>query len=144
MSDNIEQPSITSSFLKGIVFNFSDGNNKIKVVSSMKSGRETVYFNDEKVSEKRSMKRQSQHKIVINGTVYEVEFNVTSLLDGIIKCTLIKDDVHLKTLTYNYVEEIQGKSPNKSKKSALISLTLWTICGFFIGFVLAYLFKVSL
>ena len=95
-----ENQAITASLFKGINFHFKDGENKINVIGSMISGKETIYLNGTQVSKKRSMRMVSLHKFTHHEVSYEVELKVTDLIWGKMDCTLIENDTHFKTLKF--------------------------------------------
>ncbi len=76
---------------KGYVFLFADGNDEIEIHGSAISGKETVYYNEEIVSEKRSFGITSHHLFNRGGNDYKVTFTVTSLLRGAIECSLYRN-----------------------------------------------------
>jgi hypothetical protein len=76
---------------KGYIFLFRDGDNEIEVFGSAVSGKETVRYNDEIVSDKRSFGITTHHLFNMGDDSYKVTYAVTSLLRGGIECSLYKN-----------------------------------------------------
>lgn len=82
----------TASFVNGYWFYFNDGDSEIAVHGSAWSGRETVYLNDNPVSDKRELlKFSSDHAFTHNGHEYRVNYHLTNVLTGALECTLYRD-----------------------------------------------------
>ena len=105
-SDNVDQ---TVDYKNGFTFDFMDNENEISVRCSAKSGKEQVFFNGTLVAEKRSYRRKSIIKFTLGSHRYEVEFNVIDMFKGETHCTLIKDDVHIKTIKKALITTYQVK-----------------------------------
>jgi hypothetical protein len=88
----------TISFRKGFNYSFTEGEHTIHLNCSAVNGKEQLYIDDELVSKKWSFRRKSIHQFSIGDDLYEVELNVVNMLTGETHCTLIKNDVHVKTL----------------------------------------------
>ena len=88
----------TVSFRKGFSYSYRDNDHDIHLQCSAFSGKEYLYVDDKLVSEKWSFKRKSIHQFTLGDDLYEVELHVVNLLTGETHCTLIKNDVHVKTL----------------------------------------------
>lgn len=101
----------TVSYRDGFHFDFEASNHKISVRCSSISGKETVFVDGELVAEKRSFRRKSSMAFSIDGDNYEVEFNVVDMLKGETHCTLIKNDLHVKTIKKALLKknQISGK-----------------------------------
>ncbi len=76
------------SLLSGIRFVFFENENNIAIIGSAFSGKESVYFNGQVVSEKRNLKKNSKHQFTINNDEYEIEFTVPEIMKGKIECSL--------------------------------------------------------
>ncbi|NOZ67015.1 MAG: hypothetical protein GXP00_11065 [Alphaproteobacteria bacterium] len=76
---------------KGYIFLFRDGDNEIEVFGSAISGKETVRYNDEIVSDIRSFGFTTHHLFKKGDDNYKVTFAITSLLRGGIACSLYKN-----------------------------------------------------
>jgi hypothetical protein len=113
----------------GYWFFFEDDNNKIAMHGSAISGKETIYVNDEVVSETRNYRFKSEHLFKIKGVKYKVEFKVKNMLKGELVCRLFREDKLLKTETKAYFQ--------KDNKTILIT-SLAT--GFITGLVIAFVF----
>lgn len=80
------------TFRNGYWFFFNDGKNRIAVFGSAMSGKEKVFFNDELVSEHRSLGFNSCHRFERGGRSYEILFLVTNLMRGAIECIALSGD----------------------------------------------------
>ena len=76
---------------KGYIFIFRDGDNEIEAHGSAYSGKETIYYNGDIVSEKRSMSFTSRHPFSVGEKSYRVTFGITSYLRGGVECSLHKN-----------------------------------------------------
>jgi hypothetical protein len=88
----------TISFSKGFQYAFTEGDHTIHLSCSAVNGRERLYVDDKLVSKKWSFRRKSIHQFPIGDDLYEVELHVVNMFTGETHCTLIKNDVHVKTL----------------------------------------------
>jgi hypothetical protein len=86
------------SYRGGFNYEFIIEEHKINVRCSSFSGKESVYVDGELVVTGRSFRRKSSHNFTINNDHYEVELNVVDMLKGETHCTLIKNDVHVRTI----------------------------------------------
>jgi hypothetical protein len=86
------------SFRKGFNYSFTEGEHTIHLHCSAVNGSEKLYIDDKLESKKWSFKRKSIHTFTIADDHYEVELHVVNMLTGETHCTLIKNDVHVKTL----------------------------------------------
>lgn len=84
------------SISKGFWFVFIDGTDEIIAGGSAFSGKESVYFNKELISQQRSMKKTSRHKFARNTDEYEIVFHVLEIMKGKIECILYKNDIVVK------------------------------------------------
>ncbi len=110
---NTQQDSVdeTVSYRNGFNFEFEDANHLINVHCSSVSGKESIYLDGELVASKRSFRRKSSMTFSIDGDNYEVEFNVVDMLKGETHCTLIKNNLHVKTIKKALLKknQISGK-----------------------------------
>ena len=113
----------TISFRKGFNYNFAQGEHTIHLNCSAVNGKEQLYIDDKLVSKKWSFRRKSIHQFSIGDDLYEVELNVVNMLTGETHCTLIKNDVHVKTL----------KKALKKSRQLNKSNFWWYIPGFFVA-----------
>jgi hypothetical protein len=88
----------TISFSKGFQYVFTEGDHTIYLSCSAVNGKEQLYVDDKLVSKKWSFRRKSIHQFPIGDDLYEVELHVVNMFTGETHCTLIKNDVHVKTL----------------------------------------------
>jgi uncharacterized membrane protein YraQ (UPF0718 family) len=115
------------SFRKGFSYSFTEGEHTIHLHCSAVNGREQLYIDDKLVSKKWSFRRKSIHQFSIGDDLYEVELNVVNMLTGETHCTLIKNDVHVKTL----------KKALKKSRQLNKSNFWWYIPGFFVAGVVS-------
>jgi hypothetical protein len=80
------------TFRNGYWFFFNDGEDRIAVFGSAMTGKEKVFFNDELVSEHRSLGFNSCHRFERGGRSYEILFLVTNLMRGAIECIALSGD----------------------------------------------------
>jgi len=80
------------TFRNGYWFFFNDGDNRIAVFGSAMTGKEKVFFNDELVSEHRSLGFNSCHRFESGGKSYEILFLVTNMMRGAIECIALSGD----------------------------------------------------
>ena len=100
-------PENTQANLKeGNWFIHKDGINVIQVWGSNFNGKEKVFLNNEIVSERRNrIKKQSAHHFQDeNGDQYEVKFETTSISEGVMECTIKKENKILKVFKTTYVK----------------------------------------
>lgn len=133
--DNIEteKDSVdeTVNYKDGFSFDFTDAGHNISVHCSSISGKESVFVDDNLVCEKRSFRRKSSMEFMLSDDKYEVEFNVVDMLKGETHCTLIKNDVHVKTIKKALLMKNQ-----LTGKSAGLIISLLFIFGGISGYVL--------
>ncbi len=96
MNSVIEMENV-ASIRKGFNFQFIVDEHTIDVWGSGWNGRETVKVDGLVVSDKRSFGRKADHQFKLEGKLFEIEFNMVSILKGTLHCSLIEDGVHLKT-----------------------------------------------
>lgn len=113
----------TISFRKGFNYSFTQGEHTIHLHCSAVNGKEQLYIDDKLVSKKWSFRRKSIHQFSIGDDLYEVELNVVNMLTGETHCTLIKNDVHVKTL----------KKALKKSRQLNKSNFWWYIPSFFVA-----------
>ena len=101
----------TVNYRDGFNFDFEDAGHVINVHCSSVSGKESIYLDGELVASKRSYRRKSSMKFTVDENNYEVEFNVVDMLKGETHCTLIKNDLHVKTIKKALLKknQISGK-----------------------------------
>jgi hypothetical protein len=125
-----EENELTSevNYRDGYHFDFEVDGHNVHAHGSSKSGKETVLVNGEIVAEKRSFRRKSTLNFSIEENTYEIEFNMVNMLTGELHCTLIKNNMHIKTFK---------KALKKSNQLSLKSSSMWLFfAGGFFGYIL--------
>ncbi len=116
------------SLLKGFWFIFEHENHEIKVGGSAISGKEWVYVDGELQSETRNLKKESIHKININGEELSIVFLVTSIIKGDLEVSLI----YKKKIIKKYKTVYTGKFFSKKLLVALgLSVSFGLISGWY-------------
>ncbi len=124
----VEKTMGKASILKGYWFYFQDGDIDIAAFGSGFSGKETIYLNDNPVSEARSFGRRSSHSFQHNGKQYQVVFNVTSMMKGELECELYIDGkLHSK--------EIKAYITSVNPKTLALKVGMFFVIGFAFGFL---------
>jgi len=94
----------------GFWYEFTDGDDEIAVHGSAWSGQETIYFNDEKVAEKRNLTSlKEEHIFEKDGHTYRVQLITTSLLKMQVMCQVWKDDVMLGSQTKGLITKVDSR-----------------------------------
>jgi hypothetical protein len=124
----------TVNYKDGFDFDFEDDGHQINVRCSAKSGKEFIYVNGKLETEKRSFRRKSSHFFTLGKDHYEVEFHVVKMLTGETHCTLIKNDVHVKTLRKALLPQHQvlGKFLGVE-----LPLSVYVLIGILFGYLIA-------
>ena len=94
------QDKVTFSLFQNANFHFQDAGREIIATGTIFTGKEQVFVNGNKISNKRNMKFSSTHDFVIEEDKYEIEFKMVNFLANEIDCILIKNGTHLKTLKF--------------------------------------------
>jgi len=134
MSDDKAQVTLdtvdeTVSYRDGFSYDFEDAGHVIHVHCSSISGKESIYLDGDLIASKRSFKRKSSMTFNIGEDNYEIEFNVVDMLKGETHCTLIKNDVHVKTIKKALLIKNQLSGKNAWLK-ILAYFVIGAICGF--------------
>lgn len=134
MSDNKAPAAIdpldkTVNYKDGYHFDFEDVGHVIDVRCSSFSGKESIYLDDQLIASKRSFKRKSSMSFTIGENNYEIEFNVVNMFRGEVHCTLIKNDVHVKTIKKALLMKYQLSGKNAWLKIFTCFL-IGAICGY--------------
>lgn len=123
----------TVTLIDGYWFYFQDEGTDIAVHGSAWSGKETVYVNDNPVSDKRALLScVSEHEFTHGAHDYKVRYEVTSLMCGALECSLFKDGTLLASQKKAYIE--------KNKNTWMKVLFLF-FAGFGFGSAVASLVK---
>ncbi|WP_339721180.1 hypothetical protein [uncultured Paraglaciecola sp.] len=121
---------------EGFWFFFEDEGIEITANASTFSGKETVYVNDNPVSEKRSYGTLSLHNFQYNGKHYRVKFDVLNIWTQKVECTLSIDGTVQFTETKAYI--------NGGVWGFLRQLGVWigigVTLGLVVGFLVSYFF----
>jgi len=114
-----------ASYSNGYWYYFEDEENDITVNASAWSGKERVFINDELVSSKRRLTRQSSHAFHYHGVPYEVQFRLTSFLAGEHECRIIKagEEIGRKRIAF-----YSGSASDVARK-----ITQFFLMGIFAG-----------
>lgn len=141
MTQTNKKPPLKWSFSKGISFYFRDDDNEIIANGSLFTGHEAIYLNSKKVSGKRSFSKESLHQFSSETSRYEIEYKTESILKGNLTCTLIKDNVHFKTISFISADELAKLPTTDTKKTSWLSFFTWVVSGFIFGSLVAHFFK---
>lgn len=76
----------------GYLFYFQCNDNQITCYKSYFSGKEEVYLNDDLLSRKRSFALNSHHAIDIQGTRYDIVYQLVKPLIGKVTCSFLFDN----------------------------------------------------
>ena len=134
----MENTKNTDSWLGGIWFYFSDGDRSIIFHMDSFSGRETIFVDGTKVSQKRSWRLMSEHVFNYQGDSFEVTFQMLSYLKGIWKVDVLKNGVLLDSETRDIVESLTGYQFSRKKKNIWLEILGWGICGGLVGLVVGF------
>ena len=107
-------------------FKFNDNGHTITANASSLTGKEEVLVDGASVSKKRNLGLSSCHKFHVDGTDYELHFNVTGFLFCRVECRLIVNGETVSTET---------RSAFDNKKAFVRNLVIF----FFVGLIFGYL-----
>lgn len=122
---NVEQVSLRNGFW----FYFVDGEHKITAFGAAGSGKEVIFVDDERVSEKRTLGMKSKHQFAIAEDQYEVQLAVTNLFTGAVECTVIKNGMEFDRSNKAYLTSQRKLNPYVRWMVIAIGAAL----GFWIG-----------
>lgn len=136
--ENLDENMKSVSIRNGYWFYFEVDGLEIAAHGSAYSGMETVYINDNPVSEKRNLcSTNGTHTFQHQGKEYKVIFEMTSILRGELVCKLyIAGKLHAEQ-TKAYIE-----SSAKGAKIFLKSFLTFVVIGGGVGFLLGYLARI--
>jgi hypothetical protein len=120
----------TVNYRDGFNFDFEEAGHVINVHCSSVSGKESIYLDDQLIASKRSFKRRSSMSFNIGEDNYEIEFNVVNMFKGETHCTLIKNDVHVKTLKKALLMKYQLPGGKNASLTIFAYFVIGVICGF--------------
>ena len=106
---------------KGLYFVFKMDDITVKAKGSAFMGKESVYFNDELVSERKSLNKVSKHPFEKEGKKYEVIFYMPNIRKGQLECLLFQDG----QLIEKQIKQIKTK--NKAMRFSLLILVCTVI-----------------
>ena len=135
----METTKNTDSWLGGIWFYFSDGDRSIIIHGGSFSGRETIFVDGTKVSQKRSWRLMSEHVFNYQGDSFKVTYQVL-VLKGILKVDVLKNGVLLDSEIRDTVESLTGYQFSRKKKNIWLEILGWWICGGLVGLVVGFVF----
>jgi len=121
-----------ASIKDGFWFVFHDGDITITAGGSSVSGKEYIYINQKLVTEKRSIKKKSEHIIEFNGNKYTIIFHMKKIMTGDLKCSLLKNDTLLKAYQASY-----------NSKFIYTKFGMYTVGGLVLGIFTSY-FNISI
>ncbi|WP_285163414.1 hypothetical protein [Shewanella goraebulensis] len=135
LNKSLDKKMDTISIHNGYWFYFEVDGLEIAAHGSAYSGRETIYINDNPVSDKRNLfSTKGSHSFHYQGKGYKVVFNMTSILRGELVCQLyIDNDLHAEQ-TKAYIE-----SASKCVIDLLKVFGLFLVAGFFVGSLIGFL-----
>jgi hypothetical protein len=113
----------------GFWFYFSHNNHEFAAHASGVSGRESIYIDDSKVSEKISWRFRSAHEFNHDGHHYRIEFNLKSAWRGQLVCHFYVDGILLETTEF-------GMAVNS--KVGWTSIVILFVIGMVFGYLGAY------
>lgn len=115
----------------GFWFYFSHNNHEIAAHASGMTGRESVYVDDSKVSEKISWRFTSDHQFELDGHHYRVEFSVKSAWRGQLVCNFYVDGVMLESTEFAMAVG--------NKKLGWSAILILFVIGMVFGYLGAYI-----
>lgn len=134
----MENTKNTDSWLGGIWFYFSDGDRSIIIHGDSFSGRETIFVDGTKVSQKRSWRQLSEHVFNYQGDSFKVTYQVLSHLKGILKVDVLKNGVLLDSEIRDTVESLTGYQFSRKKKNIWLEILGFLICCGLVGLVVGF------
>ena len=120
----------TVNYRDGFNFDFQEAGHVINVHCSLVTGKESIYLDDKFIAWKRSFKRRPSMSFNIGEDNYEIEFNVVNMFKGETHCTLIKNDVHVKTLKKALLMKYQLLGGKNASLTIFGCFVIGAICGF--------------
>ncbi|TQV88524.1 hypothetical protein [Aliikangiella coralliicola] len=116
----------------GYWFYFMDGEHQIVFHGCGYSGKESVYFDNELVSETRNFRTRSEHSFEQLGQNYSLTFRVTSLIKGEVICELYKNGEFHSDQNKAYLEGMMKPTPTKIVLAFVFGLAMSSL-GFWFG-----------
>lgn len=109
-------------------FEFEHNGHTVTAKASSLTGKEEILVDTVSVSKKRNLGLSSRHEFVVDGTQYELHFNVTGFLFCRVECSLMADGNVIETKT---------RSAFDNKKVFIRNLVLFFLVGMAFGYVAA-------
>lgn len=109
-------------------FKFEHNDHTITANASSLSGKEEILVDGTSVSKKRNLGLSSRHKFMVDGTQYELHFNVTGFLLCRVECSLMADGNLIET---------KSRSTFGNKKAFIRNLILFFLAGLAFGYIAA-------
>lgn len=124
---------------------FDIGEHVIRVEASYLTGKESVYVDDQLVSEKLTWRFSSEHNFELDGQAITVRIKVGNWLNWQVTITLLANDVEVDSDEWN-MQRIMGIPGNSQRlwKTLLIIFLLGIVggvVGYFVGYALGSAFK---
>ena len=120
-----------ASVKEGIWFVFNDENHTIHVWGSLLNGKENVFVDEQIVSEKRSIKQNSEHIFNIDNNEYKIKVSAVNRLMGPLECQLFRNGILKSSYSCKYE---RGK--NAKQYSFLAMMLLIGIVGIPTSFIM--------
>ena len=111
-----------------LAYRFEHNSHTITANASSLTGKEEILVDGVSVSKKRNLGLSSRHQFQVDGTSYELRFNVTGFLFCRVECTLMADGNVIKTET---------RSAFDNKKVFIRNLILFFLAGMAFGYLAA-------
>ncbi|MGM0629669.1 MAG: hypothetical protein ACQESI_00690 [Pseudomonadota bacterium] len=120
--------SLTEKLYLAYRFEFEHNGHTITANASSLTGKEEILVDGVSVSKKRNLGLSSRHQFQVDGTQYELRFNVTGFLFCRVECTL---------MTEGNVIETKARSAFDNKKVFVRNLILFFLAGMAFGYLAA-------
>jgi hypothetical protein len=122
--------SLTEKLYLAYRFKFEHKGHTISANASSLTGKEEILVDGASVSRKRNLGLSSRHQFQIEGTQYELRFNVTGFLFCRVECTLMANGSVIETKT---------RSAFDNKKVFIRNLIIFFLAGMAFGYLAATL-----
>lgn len=100
-----------------------DGHKTIRAWGSFFTGKEIIYLDEHVVSERRSIKKDSNHTFMDEGNIYRVQYHLINQITGKLECRFYKNQTLLKASLMEFKKGFTIKSiPFSAKRALLIIL----------------------
>jgi len=120
--------SLTEKLYLAYRFEFEHNGHIVTANASSLTGKEEILVDGVSVSKKRNLGLSSRHKFVVDGTHYELHFNVTGFLLCKVECSLMADGKIIETKT---------RSAFDNKKVFIRNLIVFFLVGLVSGYLAA-------